>query len=280
MVSTSPATPSPLAGKTALITGASGALGSDVARSLVNRGVRVALVARSTDTLEKLAHDLGGPEHALPISANVRNLSSITTAAKAAADHFGGIDIVVAGAGMATTKYVDAYPGDTFADDIDTNLVGVWRTFKATLPFVTAARGHLCAISSMAAYVHLPGLSAYSASKAGVVALCDSLRLELKGTGVSVGTVNPTFFDSAIGDALETDPDLMDATGGFTGPFSPLKKRDLVVDAVVASIEKRSRTMVLPRMYQVASLIPGAVQATLDHAVRWNLQRARKRAPR
>ena len=110
--------------------------------------------------------------------------------------------------------------------------------------------------------------------------MCDSLRLELKGTGVSVGTVNPTFFDSAIGDALETDPDLMDATGGFTGPFSPLKKRDLVVDAVVASIEKRSRTMVLPRMYQVASLIPGAVQATLDHAVRWNLQRARKRAPR
>ncbi|MDU2597789.1 MAG: SDR family NAD(P)-dependent oxidoreductase, partial [Dermabacter sp.] len=96
--------PEGLRGKVAFVTGASGALGSDAARALSAREVRLALLGRNTDKLEALARELGGPEKALAIEMNVRNLASVEAAAKSAADHFGGIDILVAGARMVTTE--------------------------------------------------------------------------------------------------------------------------------------------------------------------------------
>lgn len=267
-----------LTGKVAFVTGASGALGADVARALTARGVRVALAARTESALDSLARELGGPAIAFPVVANVRDIASMEKAAHAAAKHFGAIDIVIAAAGMATTREVSEYEADSFCDDVDTNLNGVWRTFKATLPYVRKSRGHLCAVASVASFVHLPGMSAYAASKTGVMALCNSLRLELEGTGVTVGTINPTFFESALGaELLETSPTLLRATGHFRGLFAPIKDRDCVVDAVIDNIERRSRMSVRPRIFTAAAYTSGATQAVLDQLVRANLRRS---APR
>lgn len=269
--------PVSLPGKVAVVTGASGALGADVATALAVRGVKVGLLARNEEKLNSLAAKLGGPQFAFAAPATVRDLSSVEAAVAKVVDHFGGIDIVVAAAGMATAKRVEEYSEESFLDDIDTNLAGVWRTFRATLPHVKKSRGHMCAIASMAAFVHMPALSSYSASKSGVMALCDSLRLELEGTGVSVGTVNPTFFDSALGNALESDPALIEASGDFSGPFTPLKSRSSVVDAVMENVENRSRITVLPRLFAPASLASGATQMVLDQVVRFNLSRGTHR---
>ncbi|QEU11812.1 SDR family NAD(P)-dependent oxidoreductase [Dermabacter vaginalis] len=264
--------PRGLRGKVAFITGASGALGSDAARALHARGVRLALLGRNTDKLESLARELGGPANALAIDMNVRNLASVEAAAKSAAEHFGGIDIVVAGAGMVTTELAENYSATGFVDDIDTNLNGVWRTIKATLPYVRESKGHICIIASLASFIHMPEMSAYSASKAGVLALANSLRLELDGSSVTVGTIHPSFFESALGDALTTSPLLNRASGNFGGLFAPIKRED-VVSAIVKNIERRSRVAVLPWAFSALALVPGLGQRVIEPYLTHNLRK-------
>lgn len=263
-----------LVGKTAFITGASGALGSDIARALVERGVRVALVARNGEKLEKLAAELGGKDKAVAIRANVRDLDSLIAAAALTAEHFGGIDIVVAGAGVATPRPSLTCTESEFAADIDTNLAGVWRTFRATLPHIKKSRGHLLAVSSLAAFIHMPGMVAYSASKAGVEAVCNTIRLELDGTGVTVGTLNPTFFASELEEALLASDDLANASAGFKGAFAPVQ-RERVVRAAMTNIERRSRTTLVPPIYHITALAAGAAQRVLEPFMRMNMRRAR-----
>ena len=271
--------PEGLRGKVAFVTGASGALGSDAARALSAREVRLALLGRNTDKLEALARELGGPEKALAIEMNVRNLASVEAAAKSAADHFGGIDILVAGAGMVTTELVEDYSATGFVDDVDTNLNGVWRTIKATLPYIREAKGHVCIIASLASFIHMPEMSAYSASKAGVLALANSLRLELDGSGVSVGTIHPSFFESALGDALTTSPLLNRASGNFGGLLTPIKRED-VVAAIVKNIERRSRVVVLPKAFSALALVPGLGQRVIEPYLTHNLRKTAQKLSR
>ncbi len=106
----------------------------------------------------------------------------------------------------------------------------MWRTLKAAAPHVQATGGHLVAVSSMIAYVHPPLLASYAASKAGVAAMADVVRLEMRAVGVTVGSVHPVIFRTPmIGDALSS-PAAVELVKDFTGAFKTVEL-DTVVDA-------------------------------------------------
>lgn len=165
------------------ITGGARGIGADAGRRLVARGDRVALVDRNAD-VEKTATDIG----ALGLVADVTDPDALEQAVAATVDELGGIDVTVAGAGIvgtaATMQAID--PAD-FEQVLEVNLVGVWRTLKATLPHVVERRGYLLPIASIAAAIPSPLLNAYGVSKAGVEAMGRALRMELAHTGTRVG---------------------------------------------------------------------------------------------
>ncbi|WP_243747925.1 SDR family NAD(P)-dependent oxidoreductase [Mycolicibacterium sp. CBMA 226] len=149
-----------LAGRTVAITGSTGGLGTALAAAVRSRGANLALL------------DLDG---------------DLTRAA----EHFGHLDVAVADAEIDTIAPTATLDPAAFERVIDINLTGVWRAFRAALPHLLAHRGYLLAISSMAAFAHSPLQSPYAASKAGVWAMCDSIRLKVRHLGIGVGSAHP-----------------------------------------------------------------------------------------
>ncbi|WP_254876036.1 SDR family NAD(P)-dependent oxidoreductase [Streptomyces sp. CAI-85] len=195
-----------LAGRTVLITGSTGGLGTALARALRDRGARLALLDLDGDLAQRQATDLGPETTARGWAADVRDLAGLRSATDAAAAHFGRLDVVVAGAGVGSMAPLETLDPEAWERVVDINLSGVWRTFRAALPHVKRHRGYLLAVSSMAAFVHSPLNGPYVASKAGVWALCDATRLELRHEGVGVGSAHPTFFKTPMLDDVHADP--------------------------------------------------------------------------
>ena len=253
-----------LPGKTVVITGASGGLGAGLAAELRARGANVALLDLNLDAVREQAAGLGGDRYAGGWSVDVRDLHATERAMGEVAEHFGAIDVVVAGAGvlgpLQTIEPMDPADWDRV---IDINLNGAWRTLKAASPYVRRSHGHLVAVSSMIAYIHPPLLASYAASKAGVAAMIDVLRLEMRQVGVTVGSVHPVIFrtpmigaglDSPAGAALVND---------FTGVFKTVEL-DTVIDETIRGIERRAKRTVIPRRHRATAFIPGIVQAAVE----------------
>jgi NAD(P)-dependent dehydrogenase (short-subunit alcohol dehydrogenase family) len=182
-----------LDGRTVAVTGAGGGLGIALAEALRAQGARVALLDLDADRVQAQAAGLGDTRTARGWAADVRDLDGLTSVMGEVREHFGRLDVAVAAAGvLGPVTALSAATATDWDRVIEVNLGGVWRTFKAAAPHVTEQRGHLLAMSSMIGYIHPPMLGAYAASKAGVWALCDALRLELRTTGVTVGSVHPS----------------------------------------------------------------------------------------
>jgi len=171
---------------------------------------------------------------------------------------------VVAGAGvLGPLRTIGPTSAQDWDPVIDINLGGVWRTFKAATPHVVRGGGHLMAISSMIAYIHPPLLGSYAASKAGVAALCDVVRLEMRAFGVTVGSVHPVIFRTPlIGDAL-SGPAATELVRDFTGVFKTVPLQTVIAETVRA-IERRSPRVTVPRRHRAAALIPGLAQSVLE----------------
>ncbi len=181
-----------------------------------------------------------------------------------AKDHFGRIDVIIANAGIECMQPMWKMSPDYFERVIDINLTGVWRTFRAALPHVTEQRGYMLAISSMAAFVHSPLQGAYTASKAGVWAMCDTTRLEVRSRGVKVGSVHPTFFHTPMMDKVWADPAGVSIWGGNKTGLWRTVSLESVGESIVTGIEKRSRLIVCPRRNALFARTPGLVQPVID----------------
>lgn len=253
-----------LPGRTVAITGAGGGLGGELARKLRAEGANVALLDLRLDTVNSLAEELGGGRFARGWSVDVRDLAALETTMDQVAEHFGAIDVVVAAAGvLGALQTIEPTPEGDWDRVIDVNLNGLWRTMKAASPHIRASRGHMVALSSMIAYIHPPLLGSYAASKAGVAAFIDVLRLEMRASGVTVGSVHPAIFRTPmIGDALES-PAGVELVNDFSGVFETTEL-ETVVDEIVRGIERRSKRVVVPRKLRLAALIPGVVQAMIE----------------
>jgi short-subunit dehydrogenase len=183
------------------ITGASSGLGAALARQYASQGATLGLLARRGDALDALIAALPNPERHRAYAVDVRDHAAINDAAQAFLTHAGGVDVVIANAGISVgtlTEYAEDI--DVFADVIATNVVATAATFA---PFIAAMRtqrtpGRLVGIGSVAGIRGLPGAEAYSASKAAVISYCESLRLEMKPYGIRVVTLCPGYIDTPM----------------------------------------------------------------------------------
>jgi NAD(P)-dependent dehydrogenase (short-subunit alcohol dehydrogenase family) len=243
-----------LAGKAVLITGAARGIGEHTARAVASRGARVALVGLEPDRLAALAGELG-PGHAW-FEADVTDQAAVDEAVAGAVAALGGIDVVVANAGVANNNTVAASPVDVVVRTIDVNLVGVVRTVSAALPHVIARRGYVCIVASAASFTVLPGLAAYSASKAGVEAFGNALRLEVAHKGVRVGTVHPSWIDTdLVRDQKAESPTFNQMLSELPWPMGQTTSVDECVTAIVNGIERRRRKVFVPREVGIVSAL-------------------------
>jgi short-subunit dehydrogenase len=184
-----------LAGKVAVVTGASSGIGWALAKQLATDGCKVGLLARREDLLRTLAAEItasGGT--AAVAAADVSDREALTTGIASIRTALGPIDLAVANAGFGRPTLLDPVNIEDVETTFQVNTLGVVYTFAAVLPEMLARKtGHLVAISSLAGYRGLPGESAYCASKAAVNVYLDGLSVHLRGTGVRVTTVCPGF---------------------------------------------------------------------------------------
>jgi NADP-dependent 3-hydroxy acid dehydrogenase YdfG len=181
-------------GRTILITGASTGIGAATARRAVAAGHRVVLAARSRDTLDDLAGELGA-ERALAVTVDVTEFDQQEAMVAAALERFGGLDVVWANAGFGATRGFLQESPEHWRSMVLTNVLGVAYTIRATLPAIRAATGHVVLTSSVAGRRSLPG-SLYSATKFAVTGMGESLRQELNGTGCRVTVIEPGMVDT------------------------------------------------------------------------------------
>jgi NAD(P)-dependent dehydrogenase (short-subunit alcohol dehydrogenase family) len=241
-----------VSGKVVLVTGAARGIGEHTARALAARGARVALMGLEPERLEAIAGALGAPW----FEADVTDQDAVDAAVAGAAEALGGIDVVLANAGVANSNTVAVSPVDVVVRTIDVNLIGVVRTVSAALPHVIARRGYVCIVASAASFTVLPGMAAYSASKAGVEAFGNALRLEVAHKGVKVGVVHPSWIDTdLVRDQKAESPTFQAMLGELPWPMGRTTSVEECVAAIVDGMERRRRKIFVPREVAVVSAL-------------------------
>jgi NAD(P)-dependent dehydrogenase (short-subunit alcohol dehydrogenase family) len=252
-----------IAGRRVLITGAARGIGAATARRLHQHGAHVALLGLEPEILERVAADCGGAPF---FECNVTDRDAVDAAVAAAVERLGGLDVVMANAGVAAQLPLIGGNPEIFDRTLAVNVTGVYNTVRAAGAHVAHEHGYALLISSLAAAAHLPMLGAYSASKAAVEALGNTLRVELHQSGARVG----------VGYFAEIDTDMTSRGFGTQAAHEltrrmrrPTRAAPLVdaIDAIERGIDRRSRRVVAPRW--VAPLLPTrmVVQRVLDVAL-------------
>ena len=267
------ASPWSLDGKVAFITGPARGIGAETARRLASRGMRCALVGMEPERLEALAHELGAGH--LWYACDVTDQQALDAAVAHTVAHLGGIDMVVANAGIASMGTVASAPVEALVRVIEVNLIGVMRTVKATVAHVKARRGYVLLVSSAAAFSAMPGLSAYAASKAGVEHFGNVLRLELDRDGVQVGTAHMTWIDTdMVRDARRDMSAFARTIRRMPGVFGTITSVEACAEAFVHGCEQRARKIFVPKGLGTAS----ALRQLLNSALFWRLTRPKMAA--
>ena len=215
---------------TAVVTGASRGIGRAIAQALIDAGARVALIARNEIPLREVAERSDG--RGLAIACDVSIAAHVMSAVEIIDDAFGGApDVLVNNAGAFNLATIDSLDPSAFSTDLETNLVAPVRFARAFLPGMRArGRGHIVSIGSVVDRTVFPENAAYAASKHGMRALHEVLRLETRGSGVRATLISPGPVDTPVWDAIDPDN-----RAGFT-PRAQMLSAQAVADAVLYAV--------------------------------------------
>jgi NAD(P)-dependent dehydrogenase (short-subunit alcohol dehydrogenase family) len=245
-----------------MITGAARGIGAESARQLYALGHELALVGLEPAELEARATELG--PRAAAFECDVTDRDALATTVAAVVDRFGGIDVVIANAGVATVGTVATLPAEEFERVIEVNLLGVYRTVKAALPHVVERRGYVLVVASLAAALHGGMMANYAMAKAGAEAFANSLRQELGPRGTAVGCAYFGFIDTdMVRDAYEhpaSQRARRDAPQWIARPI-PVSEAGA---AIVRGVEGRKARVWAPRWVGAALALRGIVMPLLE----------------
>jgi 3-oxoacyl-[acyl-carrier protein] reductase len=191
-----------LTGMTALVTGASGGLGSAIAKSLAAQGVRLAVSGSNVDKLEAFRGELGGDHVALP--CNLGDGAAVDQLVPQAVEALGGkLDILVNNAGVTRDNLLMRMKDEEFEQVISINLEAAFRLMRAVAkPMMKARFGRIISVTSVVGVTGNPGQANYVASKAGLIGMTKSVAQELASRGITVNAIAPGFMTSAMTEAL------------------------------------------------------------------------------
>jgi short-subunit dehydrogenase len=225
-----------------MITGASAGIGRGLALEIAARGGRLALLARREDVLNDLVAEFKNRNvQAFAVAADVRDQKAVRAAADRFRAELGPIDVMIANAGIGTSQHAAKLHPEQVAEVININLIGAVNSVAAVVPeMVERGSGQLVAISSLAGYRGLAKSAAYCASKAGLSSFFESLRIDLRRTGVTVTVVYPGFIKTEL-------------TAGREAKMPYLMELDDAVQKIVMAIEKGKKSYAFP--WQLATIV-------------------------
>jgi NAD(P)-dependent dehydrogenase (short-subunit alcohol dehydrogenase family) len=237
--------------KVVLITGGARGVGAEVARRLHATGANLVLTDVDEAALREIGTDLG-EDRVLTAVADVRDLAAMEDVAARAVDRFGGIDVVMANAGISTYGSVLKVDPEAFRTLVDVNIVGVFNTVRAALPAVIDRRGYVLIVSSAAAFAASPGLAPYDTAKAGVEQFANALRLEVTHLGVDVGSAHMLWIDTPLVQDAKSDlPSFRKMLDALPGPLGKTTSVEACGKAFVKGIEQRKRYVYCPDYVRV-----------------------------
>ena len=228
--------------KVVMITGASAGIGRGLALEIASRGGHLGLLARREDLLNEIVAEVTkrGVE-ASAAAADVRDAKAVRAAADRFRRELGPIDILIANAGIGTADHTARLTPEHAANVIGINVLGAVNSVAAVLPeMIERNQGRLVAISSLAAYRGLPKSAAYCASKAAMTAYFESLRIDLRDTGLGVTIIHPGFIKT-------------DLTAGRAAKMPYLMELEDGVKKIVSAIEKEKKIYTFP--WQLATIV-------------------------
>jgi NAD(P)-dependent dehydrogenase (short-subunit alcohol dehydrogenase family) len=251
-----------------LITGAARSIGAALARRLHERGARVALAGLEPELLAAVAADLGAPHWECDVTDGPR-VEQVVAAARA---ELGGLDVVVANAGVAAQLPLVGGDPTLFERTMAVNVGGVYNTLRAAGPHISHDRGYAVAISSLGGAVHVPLMGAYSASKAAVEALGNTLRQELRPTGARVGVAYFAEIDTDMttrGFATQAARQML---GNRT--ITTVTPLETAIRALERGIAHRRRVIVAPWWVRPALPARMLIQPVVERVVRRDIAAA------
>ena len=230
-------------GQRALVTGASSGIGKAIAFELARKGARVVIASRRFEVLETVVKEIKDtfPEAVIPlaIDCDVTNGKDVRKVIDLCTEHYGGVDILINNAGIGVYGEFERTSLEDVLSMMEVNFFGPVRFILEVLPMMREAKkGRIVNISSVAAKYGVPYLGAYSASKAALAALGQSLQAELAGSGISILTVYPGYTQT---DFFKKEKNV----GGADRPDKPYTSPQKVAKAVVAGIESEKQELIL-----------------------------------
>jgi len=228
--------------KVVMITGASSGIGKGIALEIAARGANLGLLARR----EELLNDIDGEAKTHNVKAvsavvDVRDAEAVRAAANRFRQELGPIDILIANAGIGTADHASRLKPEHVAKVMSINVLGAANSVAAVLPeMIERKQGRLVAISSLAAYRGVAKSAAYCASKAAMSSYFESLRIDLRHSGVGVTTIYPGFIKT-------------DLTAGRAAKMPYLMELDYAVKKIVSAIEREKKTYAFP--WQLATIV-------------------------
>jgi len=252
-----------LNGKVALVTGAARGIGFETARQMHLRGASVAVVDIDAEEAREAAERIG--PRAIGIATDVADHTAVMQAVAETVERFGGLDVVVANAGIAQKRMatVRGIGTEEWERVFEVDMLGVWRTVRAALPQIVERQGHVVVTSSVYAFVNGVFNSPYAVAKSGVESLGRALRAELMPLGASASVAYFGWVDTKlVQDAFETNGDRMQQN---LPDF--LSKRITPAEAgaaVVRGVEERAPRIFAPKWWRYVSALRGIINPLLD----------------